>query len=72
MTLHFFSKHNFTEKATKSLTVQKLDGKAKNGSVYNLHAGWFINRPPEEFVNWGLFIKFKVFSVEILQKEGKV
>ena len=31
----------------------------KNGVVYKLHAGWFINRTPGELVNCGLFIKFK-------------
>ena len=31
---------------------------AKKGVVYKLQAGWFINRPGE-FINWGLFIKFK-------------
>ena len=32
---------------------------SKKGAVYNLHAGWFINRPPGEFINWSLFIKFR-------------
>ena len=32
---------------------------SKKGVVYKLHAGWFINRTPGEFINWGLFIKFK-------------
>ena len=32
---------------------------SKNGVVYKLHAGWFINRAPGEFINSGLFIKFK-------------
>ena len=32
---------------------------SKKGVVYKLHAGQFINRPPENFINWGLFIKFK-------------
>ena len=26
---------------------------SKKGVVYKLHAGWFINRTPGEFVNWG-------------------
>ena len=30
-----------------------------------------INRTPGEFINWGLLMKFRVFSMEILQKEGK-
>ena len=45
---------------------------SKKGVVYKLHAGWFINRTPGEFINRGLFINLKVFSVEILQKEMKV
>ena len=45
---------------------------SKKAVVYKLHAGRFINRTPGEFINWGIFIKFKVFSVEILQKERKV
>ena len=46
---------------------------SKKGVVYKLHTGWFINRTPGEFINQGLFIiNLKVFSVEILQKEGKV
>ena len=32
---------------------------SKNGVVYKLHAGRFINRTPAEFINSGLFIKFK-------------
>ena len=32
---------------------------SKKGVVYKLHAGWFINRTPGEFTNWGRFIKFK-------------
>ena len=32
---------------------------SKKGVVYKLHAGEFINRPPGEFINWGLLIKFK-------------
>ena len=32
---------------------------SKNGVVYKLHAGWFINRAPGEFINCGPFIKFK-------------
>ena len=31
---------------------------SKNGVVYKLHAGWFINSTPGEFINRGLF-KFK-------------
>ena len=45
---------------------------SKKGVVYKLHAGWFIDRPPGEFINWGLLLNLKVFTVEILQKEGKV
>ena len=44
---------------------------SKQEVIYKLHAGWFIYRSPGEYVDWGLSIKFKVFSVEILQKEGK-
>ena len=33
---------------------------SKKEVVYKLHAGWFINRAPGEFINRGLFIKFKV------------
>ena len=43
----------------------------KKGVVYKLHAGWFINRTPGGFINCGLLLNLKVFSVEILQKEGK-
>ena len=32
---------------------------SKKGVVYKLRAGWFTNRTPGEFINWGLFIKFK-------------
>ena len=32
---------------------------SKKGVVDKLHAGWFINRTPGEFINCGLFIKFK-------------
>ena len=45
---------------------------SKKGVVCKLHAGQFINRPPGEFINWGLLLNEKVFSVEILQKERKV
>ena len=34
---------------------------SKKGVVYKLHAGWFINRTPGEFINRGHFIKFKGF-----------
>ena len=30
---------------------------SKNGVVYKLHAGWFINRIPGEFTNCGFFNK---------------
>ena len=40
---------------------------------YKLHTGWFINRTPGEFINWGICIKFKgllcgspTYSVESL------
>ena len=39
---------------------------SKKGLVDKLHAGWFIDRTPVFLLNQ------KVFSVEILQKEGKV
>ena len=42
---------------------------SKKGVVYKLQEGQFINRTPGEFINWG---NLKVFSVEILQKDGKV
>ena len=32
---------------------------SKKGVVYKFHAGWFINRTPGEFINCGLFIRFK-------------
>ena len=32
---------------------------SEKGVVYKLHAGWFINRTPGEFIKWGLFIKFR-------------
>ena len=35
---------------------------SKKGGVYKLHAGWFINRTPGEFINSGLFIKFIKFK----------
>ena len=41
------------------LTVQKLDAKGKKGVVHKLHAGWFINRTPGEFINWGLLSNLK-------------
>ena len=31
----------------------------KKGVVHKLHAGWLINRIPGEFINQGLFTKFK-------------
>ena len=31
----------------------------KEGMVYKLHTGWFINRTPGEFINRDLFVKFK-------------
>ena len=31
----------------------------KKGVVYKQQAGWFINRTPGEFINWGLFIELK-------------
>ena len=45
---------------------------SKKGVVYKLHAGWFINCTPREFINSGLFIKFKGFLCGNPQKEGKV
>ena len=45
---------------------------SKKGVVYKLHAGWFINRTPGEFIHCGLLLNLKVFSVKTLQKEGKV
>ena len=45
---------------------------SKKGVVYKLHAGWFINCTPEEFINSGLLLNLKVFSLEILEKERKV
>ena len=32
---------------------------SKRGVVYKLRAGRLIDRNPGEFINWGLFIKFK-------------
>ena len=32
---------------------------SKKGVVYKLHAGWFINRTPGEFINLGHFIIFE-------------
>ena len=43
---------------------------SEKGVVYKLHAGWFINRSAGEFINCGLLSNLKVFSAEILQKEG--
>ena len=45
---------------------------SKKGVVYKLHAGWFINRTPGEFIIGVFLLNLKVFSLEILQKEGKV
>ena len=45
---------------------------SKKGVVYKLHAGWFINHTQGEFVNWCILSNLRVFSVEILQKEGNV
>ena len=42
----------------QNLTVQKIDVLQK-GAVYKLHAGWFINRTPGEFMSCGLSIKLK-------------
>ena len=33
---------------------------------YQLHAGWFINCNPGEFISRGLLLNLKVFPVEIL------
>ena len=30
-----------------------------------------MNHTPVEFISWGLSMKLKVFSVEIVQKEGE-
>ena len=62
----FFARQN----ANAFLTVQNLMHSNK-GVVYKLHARWFINRTPVEFINRGPLFNLKVFSVEILQKEGK-
>ena len=32
---------------------------SKTWVVYKLHAGWFVNCTAGEFINRGLFIKFK-------------
>ena len=32
---------------------------SRNEVVYKVHAGWFINRTPEKFINCGLFIQLK-------------
>ena len=40
------------------LKVQSLMYSRK-GVVYKLHAGWFISRTPEEFINSGPFVRFK-------------
>ena len=45
---------------------------SKNGAVYKLHAGWFINRTSAELINRGLFIESKGLLYGILQKEGKI
>ena len=42
----------------------------KKGVVYKLHAGWFKSCTLGEFINGGLSIEFKGFSLEILLKEG--
>ena len=53
------------------LTVQNLTY-SKKWVAYKLHAGWFINRAPGEFINWVFLLNLKAFSVEIQQKGGKV
>ena len=41
--------------------------------IYKLHAGSFKNDAGGVYkLGWGLSLKFKVWSVEILQKAGKV
>ena len=45
---------------------------SKKGAVYKLHAGWFINPTPGEFINCGLFIKFEGFLCGSPTERGKV
>ena len=45
---------------------------SKKWGVYKLHAGWFINRTPGEFINWGLFYLIERFSLwKSCRKRGK-
>ena len=46
----FYTKNDTTGNVKNLMYSQK-------GVVYKLHAGWFMNRTPGEFINWGLFIK---------------
>ena len=41
------------------------------GVVYKLHAGWFINHTPVEFINQGHFIKFEGLLCGNATEKGK-
>ena len=61
---------------SRSVELWLLDGAknlmhSKNEVVYKLHAGWFINRTPLQFINPGLFIKFKGLLWKSYRKKGK-
>ena len=45
---------------------------SKKVVIYKLHAGWFINCSPGSLSTGVFLLNLKVFSVEILQKEGKI
>ena len=45
---------------------------SKKGAVEKLHAGRLKNRTPGKFTIGVFLLNLKVFSVEILQKEGQV
>ena len=64
------SKQGQVQKKKQTLAVQKLDVQQKR-VLYKLHAGWFINRTPWEFINWGIFIKFKGFLCRNLTERGE-
>ena len=44
---------------------------SKKWVVYKLHAGWFINRTAGSLQTEVFLLNLKLFSVDILQKEGK-
>ena len=50
-------------------TKNRMYGKER---VVDINAGWFINCPRGELKRVSFLLNLEVFSVEFLQKEGKV